>query len=337
MPATTQSRLLIKYYLFDYRSIRPNISPLTMPRLYSFFQWCRPRHAALLLISLFATANICPAQAGNPGALDLQAQVMDLFKMSCAECHDGSTARRGKGDFDTVLDPQAMIASNYFVIPGKPQKSEVYLLMAEKDPDMRMPPVDSDVHHPSEKEIAMVRDWIDSLASEPKAADAGDTPADKTASPAQGDQPKANKPLSREVLFARIHPLIVHFPVATIPMAAFIALLGGIFRRYEDWLPAIRWSLLIGALVAPVAVASGWLLADVEGFRDATVRIHRWLGVSGLVVAWICLLTVEWGERTSNPHGRRWAILLLLAAAVLIGFVGHTGGELVYGKGYPFN
>jgi len=326
--------------------------------------------AAMALAALFGvlTAASAPAQPVDHADPQLTQKVLKLFDMSCAECHDGTTRRRDKGDFATVLDVDAMIESDYFLVPGDPEFSEVYAVMIEEDPDLRMPPPDSDAYQPTADEIAMVRRWIidlgdgpndpaptDDDAGAPESAETSESETPPAVAEADGSKPdktdahkaegpkEAKEPARKDggpppnILFARMHPLVVHFPVAVIPMAAFIALTGAAFRRYDRWLPAIRWSLWVGAIVAPVAVISGWMLADIEGFRDETVQLHRWLGVAGLAFAWVSIMGVEWAERTANPHGRRIALLILLAVAVLIGFVGHTGGELVYGKGYPFN
>ncbi|MGF1451747.1 MAG: c-type cytochrome domain-containing protein [Opitutales bacterium] len=280
------------------------------------------------------------------GALTLDQQVLRLFKRSCAECHDGSSRSASKGDFDHVLDPRQMIDGEWYLVPGDPEFSELFLSMISDDPDIVMPPPDADAHKPTQAEIDMVRDWIVKLGDtgypteKPSATVTDKVDEGEPAEPnpvIPPPPPEGGPPLS--TVFARMHPLVVHTPVAVIPMAAIIAALAIAFRRYDQWLPALRWSLVFGALAAPVAVITGWNLADISGYREETVGLHRWLGVSALVVIFGCLALVEWTERKAGDRAkfRKITAGVLIAAAILIAFTGHSGGEIVYGEGYPFN
>lgn len=355
--------------------------------------------------SLFTATLLCAFLANSSSAKAeevpleiLQPRALAILEASCAECHDGTTRRRDKGDFDHVLDVQQMIEGDYFLVPGDPAFSEVYAVMIEEDPDLRMPPPDNDsVYQPTEADIKLIRDWIIALGepevrevsvavetedlktdelemtedldsaekkSEDLDADAllaqaligAAAEADETAEvevetevvveeksveldlPPPPVLPEAEKSsISGETLFARMHPLLVHFPVAAVPMAGFIGFFGLVLRRYDRWLSTIRWLLLFTAILAPLSVATGWLLADIEGYADQTVRLHRWSAVVLAVFTWVSLFFVEAAERKKFKIGRRGAVFFLLIAVLLAALAGHTGGELIYGEGYPFN
>lgn len=342
---------------------------------------------ARVILTSFVTVAAClavslsSAQAGSSSVQVLQPAVLKILEASCAKCHDGTTRRRDKGDFDHVLDIQKMIEGDFYLVPGDPEFSEIYLTMIEEDPDLRMPPPDNtEVYQPTEADIKLVRDWIVALAEEPvetgSVEEVGSTTAasDKEDSaeeaavdnvtvvvapvsaldseevpPAFTEETEDTLPVSPPeiqlpeksgiapiTLFARFHPLVVHFPVAAVPMAGLIGLFGLITGRYQKWLPAVRWALVFAAVLAPLSVATGWLLSDIEGYSDATVFLHRWSAVVLTVFTWVALITVQLAERRDTAAWRRGAVAFLLASVLLAGFVGHTGGELVYGIGYPF-
>src|SRR3546814_9586574 len=54
----------------------------------------------------------------------------------------------------------------------------------------------------------------------------------------------------------RLHPSIVHFPLAFVPAALFTAVVG---RRRPGFQEATRFLILAGGLTAPVAMLLGWL------------------------------------------------------------------------------
>ncbi|PXA05088.1 hypothetical protein DDZ13_03750 [Coraliomargarita sinensis] len=337
-----------------------------------------------VLLTFFLAATVLfadRAALGSEANLEvLQQRAMAILKASCAECHDGTARRRDKGDFDHVLDVPRMIEGEYFLVPGDPMFSEIYAVMIDEDPDLRMPPPDNtDVHQPSEKEIRVVHDWIVALGltdtSEAAVGGVEDAPrkdiplastslangAGEDAQPQlseaiteaantieaiatkEGNHASASDPavtirepagIEPATLLGRMHPLFVHFPVALLPMAGLIGLTGLILKRYEPWLPAIRWSLWLSALLSLLSVASGWIQSDLEGYTDGTVFLHRWSAVSLTVVTWLLLMIVEFSERKGTLRWRQMAVVLMLLAALLVALVGHSGGELVYGEGY---
>lgn len=309
---------------------------------------------------------------------ELQPRAVAILKASCALCHDGTARKRDKGDFDHVLNVQRMIEGEYFLVPGDPMLSEVYAVMIDDDPDLRMPPPDNtEVHQPTDKDIQVIHDWIIAMGVAEAVKDAAETSgADTTKEDREealaavlsdaGDgvlpelvedgaeeatNQKAGEPVAAPdgavlieessggaltTLLGRMHPLFVHFPVAMLPMAGFIGLTGLILKRYRLWLPAIRWSLWLTAILAPVSVASGWIQSDLEGYRDATVLFHRWSAVVLTVFAWLSVIIVEIAERKATLRWRQCAVAFLLIVALLATLAGHSGGELVYGEGYLF-
>ncbi len=137
-------------------------------------------------------------------------------------------------------------------------------------------------------------------------------------------------------LSARLHPVLVHYPIALIILAAFLELLQ--MRRRRPGLDvAIGVNLVAGVLGAATAAFSGWKLAAYEGFDGEAAKIleiHRSAGltVTGAVLAATLLFfATRWITRGGMVRAYR-AVLLVAAAAT--GVAGHYGGMLVYGEDY---
>lgn len=131
----------------------------------------------------------------------------------------------------------------------------------------------------------------------------------------------------------RLHPILVHFPIAMVLVAAGIEVLRAALRRPEPARTSINM-LAIGVLTAGAAVASGWLNADYERSRsDTTLELHRWIAIGGGCAALAALLLgFTAGARRTGLTAAFRATLLVSAGA--IGFAGHLGGSMVYGEGY---
>jgi uncharacterized membrane protein len=125
-------------------------------------------------------------------------------------------------------------------------------------------------------------------------------------------------------LFGRLHPLVVHFPIALLLVAAVLELAGRFTKRPPS--PEVFEVLLRFSAVGAVAAAlTGWWFARQQDNADGTLLLwHRWLGVGVAVVA-----TAVWVLVRLRPTGahRGW---LLLAAVVLVAVCGHLGGLLVW-------
>ena len=144
----------------------------------------------------------------------------------------------------------------------------------------------------------------------------------------------------------RLHPMVVHFPIALLLLAALLearAALrrGGLARSGRS--PVVPTALVLGTISAIIAVWFGWWNAAFEGQRDDAVFWHRWLGVATAVLAMIA--TAAWfvdhrrahaAESQSAASGRARLIqrLALFATAVVLTIAGHLGGALTYGDRY---
>jgi uncharacterized membrane protein len=128
-------------------------------------------------------------------------------------------------------------------------------------------------------------------------------------------------------LIGKLHPLIVHFPIALLVAALLFALWARV--RGGHIKHAIRPLLIFGAGMAVFAVATGWMLAEHENFFGRAAQnllLHRWLGVGGTAAAVILVFLIK-ERRPEGPLG--FAGLAVVAAVVSV--TGHFGGLLVFG------
>jgi len=284
--------------------------------------------------------------AMEPHALAMD--VKTIFEKSCADCHERSLGGR-KGGFSNVLDLAAMTDSEDYVVPGDPGISEIYLVTFDPDPEFRMPPEDAEQPQLTPQEVAKVGQWILNGAGMPPlpaaTTAASVTPneqptaipsATPTPEPAEAEKEKAVEPAVKivpEKIVANLHPLIIHFPIALLLVAA-LAEFFGIFKPSLNLVS--RWSLWIATLGSIPSVVTGWMLAPNRGWTDADVFLHRWLGVSTAAGCLVALILLEIALHSQTPK-LRWIVRLFVwALALLVSFTGHTGGELVYGKDFLF-
>ena len=122
----------------------------------------------------------------------------------------------------------------------------------------------------------------------------------------------------------RLHPVIVHFPIAFFPAALFTAFVG---RRRPAFAKPVQFLVVAGGIIAPVAAVLGWLDA-IGADPDPLLAVHRWLG-SAIGVAGAVLAVWAWRrpEEDRRP-GMIWALAGITAAIIVQGWY---GGALVHG------
>ncbi len=139
----------------------------------------------------------------------------------------------------------------------------------------------------------------------------------------------------------RLHPAIVHFPIALALVAVAAEWWRVVSRRQE--LSALTSPLLwIAAATAVISTASGWVNASFEHANDVStgLQLHRWIGTGTtaalLCLAWWChllaadLLNASRGA-VAQLRAFRW---VALATGIALGITGHFGGDIVHGEGY---
>jgi uncharacterized membrane protein/mono/diheme cytochrome c family protein len=124
----------------------------------------------------------------------------------------------------------------------------------------------------------------------------------------------------------RLHPLLVHGPVALLALIPLMEL-AGLIPRWSHLRPAAGWILAVAAVAAYVAAYDGWLLAWSGGFRGHDVTRHMWGGVWLAGVCAAALWTRSLGSRLAYP-------VLLAGAFGLMVWTGHGGGAISHGDDF---
>ncbi|MFM7134134.1 MAG: c-type cytochrome domain-containing protein [Planctomycetota bacterium] len=142
--------------------------------------------------------------------------------------------------------------------------------------------------------------------------------------------------------FGRLHPVVVHFPIAVGLVAVGAEWWRSLSRR-EGMSPLTVPLLAISAVTAVAATATGWVIAAREyGGEDSdTLGFHRWLGTATAVA----MVLLAWRgaalARDLSRNGGAAAVARLgafrvwaLAVGIAVAFTGHLGGALVHGENY---
>lgn len=139
---------------------------------------------------------------------------------------------------------------------------------------------------------------------------------------------EAAKPVPARLLdwFGRMHPFLVHFPLALFPVGLAALIMA---RRRGSALDVIRALIVVGGAAAAGAALLGWFNAGFQlSDKDPLLAWHRWLGtILGLAGAGVAF----WVWRSvAAVNGR--AIVWSLAAITLALLVqGWIGGALIHG------
>ncbi|QIP14589.1 DUF1549 domain-containing protein [Spirosoma aureum] len=124
----------------------------------------------------------------------------------------------------------------------------------------------------------------------------------------------------------RLHPLIVHFPVALLCIALLLEVVGW-YRRSADWRAGITALVWIGTLSSVLAAGLGLLLVNQEAYSGATVTSHQWLGLATVFLA-VCTVLALRSGRMQLYRG------LLGGTVIGVGLAGHYGALLTHGDDY---
>ncbi len=124
----------------------------------------------------------------------------------------------------------------------------------------------------------------------------------------------------------RLHPIIIHFPIAFFPAALFTAIVG---RRRPAFAAPVQFLVVAGGIIAPIAMVLGWFAGGLTlGDTDPLLRVHRWLGTAiGLSALALAIWAWKRPEEDRRP-GMVWGLAAITAAIVAQGWF---GGAMVHG------
>ena len=134
----------------------------------------------------------------------------------------------------------------------------------------------------------------------------------------------------------RLHPVVVHFPIALLLVATMFEAWSLVMRR-ATYGATVRPLVRLGAVTGCVAAALGLILEPeirVAGWVHDVLDMHRLLGLLVPALAAGAAVLGEVYRRRGRAY-LRWSYLGLLAlTATAVAVAAHLGGELVYGPDY---
>jgi uncharacterized membrane protein len=129
----------------------------------------------------------------------------------------------------------------------------------------------------------------------------------------------------------RIHPLIVHFPIALLFFAGILELFT--LRNFNSKLrPSIQLLALVGAISAMIAAVLGWLLADFDGIQGDLLELHKQSGIATALVSLILIAILIKMPKTPKSIQIKGYRTLIFTAAFGVSISGHFGGLLTHGE-----
>ncbi len=135
------------------------------------------------------------------------------------------------------------------------------------------------------------------------------------------------------LLLGRLHPMVVHFPIAILLLALVVETLTWNGRR--PYLEGSKRLLLgLGVLSAVVAGALGLVLENAEGFSSQGVTWHKWAGVATVLLAVLCYLLFRRHQAAPNAATRMQYRSALVTVSLAVAVAGHFGAEVTHGEEY---
>ncbi|SDA63529.1 Uncharacterized membrane protein [Algoriphagus alkaliphilus] len=134
-------------------------------------------------------------------------------------------------------------------------------------------------------------------------------------------------------LFGRLHPMMVHFPIALVLAAVVMELFTlGNFRH--SFRSGIRFLVIIGTISALFAALMGWFLAENEGITGSTLDLHRIVGVVSAGISVLLLVLLRKSELNPSASSIKTYRFFLFLTGIGVGLAGHFGASLTHGEDY---
>lgn len=125
--------------------------------------------------------------------------------------------------------------------------------------------------------------------------------------------------------FGRFHPLVVHFPIALVLLAAALEC-AGFFRGTKHLQASAGFVLALAAVSAVAAILLGWLLARSGGYDGALVTRHMWGGVLLAALLLLCYAARGWNSKIYAAG--------LFASLCLMAWTSDQGGKITHGENF---
>jgi uncharacterized membrane protein len=131
----------------------------------------------------------------------------------------------------------------------------------------------------------------------------------------------------------RLHPLVVHFPIALLITAFFLELFT-ISGKRQELRPGIKWLVYIGAFTSLLSAIAGYMLAFGGNYPATTLDYHQWTGIATVLLATIAAWLLYRAGKSEKKKDLNIYRSVLAITVLLLTFAGHYGASLTHGSDY---
>lgn len=131
--------------------------------------------------------------------------------------------------------------------------------------------------------------------------------------------------------WAHIHPILVNFTAALVPISLLCDVLGRAQRK-QSLTNAGWWTILFAACITPLTGIAGlmWKRSVADMAPADLLRVHQWLGIS---LAVVLIVLAIWRSRY---HSRALSpsvgyLIVAFVAVVALVYQGSLGGAMLFG------
>lgn len=131
--------------------------------------------------------------------------------------------------------------------------------------------------------------------------------------------------------WGHIHPILVNFTAALVPISFLCDVLGRA-RRNQSLTNAGWWTILFAACITPLTGIAGlmWKQSVADMAPADLLRVHQWLGIT---LAVVLIVLAVWRSRY---HSRALApavgyLVVAFIAVVALVYQGSLGGAMLFG------
>jgi len=253
-------------------------------------------------------------------SVNFASDVAPIFSEKCLRCHQ---SEREEGDF-RIDDPAQLSA---MVVAGSLEDSQLWAEHLAEGASNPMPPEDEN-DSLSAQQLATIKLWIESGAKFEAVEDwRAVKPSEQRVAAAE------DVATVLWIIAGRLHPALLHFPVALLSVAALFAVFA-FGNKHMD--KAAMYCLCLGSLGACAAAVSGWGFAEHKQWPALETEVlgsqpslHRWGGVAVAALG-LFVFVLAYISRLNPDRSQLWWKLGVVVVAGLVGFVGHLGGKLTH-------
>jgi len=129
-----------------------------------------------------------------------------------------------------------------------------------------------------------------------------------------------------------LHPILVNFTAALLPLALLSDLLG-LWLKRSSLHNAAAWMVLYAAIITPLTGAAGWWWKSKSAgaLPPEIIAVHAWLGTS-LVLVFIALAVWRWRLYRKNAVPTLPYLAFAVVAVLALIYQGSLGGAMVFGR-----